>query len=174
MYFRKTTPRIVLEGLDGSGKTARGNRLSELLGIKFIEFPREAPRRYVGAEFEVACYEDRLAAIRDIREPYIAGRWSPSGIAYARNRASAYLRERHVPSGDLCVFVDTPRNIRLQRISLRSTLDTFETTGMQDYAEAGYREMLASGSWSPLIVDGLDLEKDVEIILEALDTLSCR
>jgi len=107
-----------------------------------------------------------LSALTEIPNMYIAGRWSPSGIAYSSNREAARAREVLVPQGSFHVFVDTPRDVRAARLAERVTGDLFEIPEIQIHAEAGYRELLNSG-WSPLIVRGVDIEEDIQEILAA-------
>jgi thymidylate kinase len=168
-------PLIVLEGLDGSGKSVRGRTLSSALGIPFIEFPLEKTRSLAGSHcYQIECHNDRVWAVTHMTTPFIAGRWSPSGIAYSLDRCAARDREDRIPPGLLEVYVNTPPDVRLRRLQERTATDDFEIPQMQEYAEDGYHELIDYKDWSPLIVGGVDVEQDVAIILEALEELRKR
>ena len=185
-------PLIAIEGLDGAGKTTIGLKLSDELGMPFVEFPtgmvcREDPP----SEYNFNCFLDRL--YYDSPVDYIAGRWSASGIAYAGARAETpeeeareyrkgLAREELIPAAMLTVFVGTPCSIRLERLGERAQAgrleESFEIPEVQCRAASAYARLFGSG-WNSsdddlpskhsrgiIYVSGQDLASDVKTIVD--------
>jgi len=131
-------PFVVLEGLDGSGKSTCARHVAELLGGELLTTPSPAVRAFRDALIESlrpsqeACQlfymstlfeaSARVSTLLGERRPVVLDRYFLSTQAYASFRGSTLqlneLSTALVPA-TLTVYLDAPLSVRLERLEHR-------------------------------------------------------
>lgn len=164
------TAFVVLEGIDGSGKTTQARLLAERLGAEYTREPtdgpigrvlRDAVERRVTLDpvaLALGFAADRAQHVAWIRArleegcSVVSDRYVLSSLAYQLGGAVTedWLRaiNRHALEPDVTIFLDTPPELCMQRIA---DDELFHGREQLERVRASY---LAAMTGSELLVDG--------------------
>lgn len=165
---------IVLEGLDGVGKSTLANKLAEQLGAQFMSTPGDRFKAIRSPVME-AFGEDQLAkalfyaatvssegrkarSIVDQDRSVVMDRYWASTLAYAKARgvsANIDALESDLIAADITVLITLDENTRLKRLQQRGmTAEDLETINAE-FKQAVMRE--------------LELRSDITVDVSTLD-----
>jgi dTMP kinase len=182
---------VVVEGLDGCGKSTFVTRLAQSLGALVTATPdpsQAAARAVVDATYgalarrrwyaeSVVAAGPRLAAARADGHVVIVDRYFSSTVAYARARGEAAALEGlagRVVAADLTFFLDVDEPTRRERLAHRGTSaeDRWTTEGAHAQTlRHAYADALG-GAWNGRVAR-LDASRDPEqLVLSAIETLA--
>ncbi len=189
---------IVLEGLDGSGKTAVAKALAQSLGAQYLATPvrefypfRGAIDQVVGTKglartlwyaTHVAVASRQVETILEAGGSVVLDRYWMSTFAYAAAQGC------HLPMDDLLrhlvrpcatVLLNVPRELRSRRLTARQgRLDPhdleFLDPGNEARLHAAYRQLAthpAAGRFVEIQLDEQSVDQDVETVLAALESV---
>lgn len=151
---------IVVEGLDGSGKSSLAAELASRLGCVLESTPSRAVRQSIRPQLDllvgsggparqllyasltVAAMTD-LQGLLDAGWPVVLDRYWPSTWAYAQLDQPLDLRdvEQKLRPADWTIWVDAADDVRLARMALRGALDGVDERSVQQ--SAALREQYA-------------------------------
>lgn len=152
---------IVVEGIDGSGKTTLAERLAKLFPCPLFRFPNGsdplgAPIRAWLAHawhateadpyvFQALQVVNRIATLPQLKETPVAivDRWIPSGFVYGQEDGVSFdwLANVHapLPHGDVNLLLDLPAEKALARIEARGKKkEVFEDHARLKRVRQGY------------------------------------
>lgn len=112
---------IVLEGLDGSGKTGLGLRLAEVLGYVYRHYPvdlEKAKRTNPGKSLDFYMAVDMLMNPPDISQNWVLDRYYHSHTAYGGSY-SAFLENGQLPKPDYTFLLAVDPQTSFNRCSSR-------------------------------------------------------
>jgi dTMP kinase len=187
MQALSSPPFIVIEGIDGSGKSTQADRLADSLGAYLTCEPTHGPVGQLireglktGAKWATRDVMSRLfAADRHYHQaeldaflstrPVVSDRYLPSSMAYQsvkewEIRSIFWINNegRKVRVPDLTVFIDVPPALAFERIQNRGrTLEKFENEGFITDVRERYLYTLDWLGWEYRVVDGVGSESEV-------------
>lgn len=179
-------PFVVLEGLDGSGKSTIARALAQRMGWRFLTTPGEDLRtirdevvRALSASpaarqaFYLATVEEASEEIRALRRSgrgVVLDRYLLSTMVYAEQRGGS-LRwrelEHRLLAPDLTVFLDLPLAVRRARLAQRGSTDADVESlhaAFDAGVRAGYRRWgrhRVAGRFLPLMLEGHEEVDDI-------------
>lgn len=155
---------IVIEGLDGSGKSSLASELASQLGCVLESTPSRAVRQSIRPQLDQLVGQGgparqllyaslTLAAMADLQVlldagwPVVLDRYWPSTWAYAQMHPSLDLSEveRQLRPADWTIWVDADDDVREARMALRGALDGVDALSVARGAalRSAYAEVLA-------------------------------
>lgn len=185
---------IVVEGLDGSGKTTFVRELSHTLQEKGSDttqwhFPNRRSetgkfiQRYLSKEIDVDVtsmhyvfvsnfHEDRLAILEKLQNgvTVICDRYVHSGIAYSSAVTSTPTKNWTnaavgLPAPDLVLYLDAPESVREKRMRLRGEeAERYEKQWIQRLVQQKF-SMLHTNTWETINAD-MDIQDVVHSAVE--------
>jgi len=182
---------IVLEGLDGSGKSTTARLLASALGARSMTTPSERLRRVRGAvvealaspvarqTFYLATVEEASEEIRGLRDAgvdVVLDRYLLSKMAYAEQRGDAprwtALEDRLLPA-DFTFFLDLPYEVRRSRVlergataADRETLDPLFDQGVRARYRSWSKHRVARRYFEVRLAGDETPEEVVALVLE--------
>lgn len=189
---------LVVEGLDGSGKTTLSRRLAEHLGGRWFTTPdsdlralrqdvEEALRNpdarqlfYAASVVEVAA---RARAVLARGQDVIVDRYWLSTWAYGAERGTSLVLseiEASLLPADLTVFLTAPRELRAQRMAARQKMTAADQRSLDPANEARllarYRSGLQrpiAGTWVEIDTFTRDEDESLARVLRSLEVPAC-
>lgn len=173
---------IVVEGLDGSGKTTLSRRLAEHLGSRWFTTPdRDLRELRSGIEAALTCPDARqifyAASVREVAsrlerhiaegQDVVVDRYWLSTWAYGAERGTSLQLEEiedRLPAADLTIFLTADRALRAHRMEARRKMTDADRRSLEPANEARLLERYRAGLTRP--VAGRVVEIDTSLLDE--------
>lgn len=126
---------IILEGIDGSGKTTLAKRLAAQLHYNYKHFPHDVDTSYKGNVFYNAVYEDIVKHKPVDGENAVIDRYWGSSWAYNNPMRIFSKILQNIPTQGIYILCDISAATSIKRTSQRGTTDRFDTLGLEQKSQ---------------------------------------
>lgn len=150
------TPNVVVEGVDGSGKTTLGKRLAAAFESRYLDAPYESYLQGKGIadrlggtaryEFYRASNQVTSWLLRHVLEgPVVLDKYQMSTVAFARAMGQSAIWQEGLWEPDVTIYLAAQPGVRDERLDTRpdKPRHRYETSAILDQAAIEYEQLIA-------------------------------
>lgn len=157
---------IVIEGIDGSGKTTLAKALAKELGYNYRHYPYDLDKSLAQKNLQLAMAYDLVENKPDPKQDWVLDRYTQSSRVYGMPYNLYLQTVSRIPRADISVLLNVSANVSLERAIARGLDDPLG----YDLASVGYKQELIDSylklNWD-VIID-VDLLTPQEVYTELL------
>lgn len=132
---------IVIEGIDGSGKTTLAKQLAKELGYTYRHYPYQLDLKLAPVNLQLAMANDLLKNPPTPDQDWVLDRYLPSSLVYGMS-LNLYLQTANsLPCADISILLDVSAKVSLERAIARAEFDPLG----YDLASLGVKQELIDG-----------------------------
>jgi thymidylate kinase len=132
---------IVIEGIDGSGKTTLAKRLATELGYTYRHYPYDLDQKLANHNLQLAMAYDLIENPPTPDQDWVLDRYLPSSLVYGMPLNLYLQTANRLPMANISILLDVSAQVSLDRAIARAEVDPLG----YDLASLGVKQELING-----------------------------